>query len=111
MTSGLGYEWIYRDNPNKILYSKAGKTIIYYKTHGEPTPEDYLAISFSNILDRPSIRCSIAGGYIAILFRTYKIWMGSGKDLGDAEYLYVLFRDVLDRDLIVYWSNRLGVDQ
>ena len=40
----------------------------------------------------------------------YKLWLGSDKDLGDALFLYRLFRDFLDEGELGRWCSALGVD-
>ena len=44
----------------------------------------------------------------------YKLYLGSressGKDLGDAVFLYTLFKDYIDHEELEKWCIRLGVD-
>lgn len=40
----------------------------------------------------------------------YKIRLGSDKDVGDAVFLYTLFKEVLDLEELQRWCNELNVD-
>lgn len=40
----------------------------------------------------------------------YKLYLGSGKDVGDAVFLYTLFKDYIDREELEKWCTRLRVD-
>jgi len=40
----------------------------------------------------------------------YKLYLGSDKDVGDAIFLYTLFRDVLDSDELRKWCTALHTD-
>ncbi len=40
----------------------------------------------------------------------YKLYLGSDKDIGDAVFLYELFKPVLRRSMLREWCRRLGVD-
>ena len=55
--------------------------------------------------DRYKIRVSPIELQIA-----YKLYLGSEKDVGDAVFLYTLFRRVIDTGELRYWCRRLRVD-
>lgn len=40
----------------------------------------------------------------------YKLYLGSEKDVGDAVFLYTLFRDVIDHGELEKWCRELGAD-
>ena len=40
----------------------------------------------------------------------YKLFMGSNKDVGDAVFLYTLFKPILQRNEIRGWCEQLGID-
>ena len=40
----------------------------------------------------------------------YKLYLGSDKDVGDAVFLYTLFKDHIDREELGNWCTRLRVD-
>ncbi len=39
----------------------------------------------------------------------YKLYLGNGKDLGDAVFLYELFKQVLENSELEKWARILGV--
>jgi hypothetical protein len=41
---------------------------------------------------------------------SYKLYLGSEKDIMDAVYLYVLFQDNITKDEIEYWAKYFGVE-
>ena len=55
--------------------------------------------------DGPSIRISPLELQVA-----YKLYLGTEKDVGDAVFLYTLFRDFIDDEELKRWCRRLGVD-
>jgi hypothetical protein len=40
----------------------------------------------------------------------YKLYLGSDKDIGDAVFLYTLFKQVLDYEELERWCRELNVD-
>ncbi len=40
----------------------------------------------------------------------YKLYLGSDKDVGDAVFLYTLFKDYIDREELGKWCTRLRAD-
>ncbi len=40
----------------------------------------------------------------------YKLYLGSGKDFGDAVFLYTLFKDYIDHEELEKWCTRLKID-
>ncbi len=40
----------------------------------------------------------------------YKLYLGSGKDVGDAVFLYTLFKDYIDREELEKWCTMLRID-
>ncbi len=40
----------------------------------------------------------------------YKLYLGSDKDIGDAVFLYTLFREAISLEELYTWCERLGVD-
>ncbi len=40
----------------------------------------------------------------------YKVYLGSSKDLGDAVFIYELFKPVMDAEALIKWCRELGVD-
>jgi len=40
----------------------------------------------------------------------YKLWLGSEKDIGDAVFLYELFKPVINREELKKWCRELNVN-
>jgi len=97
LAEGLGVRFMYRDIvvPN-IELRLARSTIDRYVL------ENSIAVEVNG---KYVIRISPLELQIA-----YKLRLGSEKDIGDAAFLYTLFREALDRTELEKWCRELNVD-
>ena len=97
LAEGHGVRFMYRDMVLPNIEVKLARTSVhrYALTHAVKVV----------VNDRFTIRVSPIELQIA-----YKLYLGSEKDVGDAVFLYTLFRDYIDRGELEKWCTELRVD-
>ncbi len=97
IVKGYGVRFMYKDIVLPNIEFKLTSTVIHKYAIGN----SYRAV----LNDKDIIRISPLELQIA-----YKLALGSGKDIGDAVFLYALFREALDLEELYNWCNRLRAD-
>jgi len=97
LAEGYGVRFMYRDIILPNVEVKLARTSIhrYALAHGIK-----VVVNNEFVVRISSLELQIA----------YKLYLGSGKDVGDAVFLYTLFKDYLDRKELEKWCTILRVD-
>jgi len=97
LVEGYSVRFMYRDVVIPNIEVKMAKTNVH-----RYALEHSLLVEVN---DRFTIRISPLELQIA-----YKLYLGAEKDVGDAVFLYTLFRDSINHDELGKWCREIGVD-